>query len=150
MKELVNNILKRMLKGKDVTDDLVASEEVILAIKMNSKVLARLFFDKESKEFCLIYTSEFSSSGLRPFHLPLSSSNSSTIDIEKVYKSNKLWYPFALRVPNPERRDYENALVEAGLTGEEAPLEILGKLSNYSISKPWKFEVINGGVPKSA
>lgn len=144
MKDWAKSILKKMLKGKDVSNELVTSAEVTLLIKMNSDILARLFFDKESRDFCLIYTNKFLESGLSPFH-ESNSDNNKPIDINTVYKSKTLWYPFALRIPNPDRRDYDAAILEAGLTGNEPPLEIMGKVSNYSISKPWKFEVLEGG-----
>ena len=144
MKEWVKSLLKGMIKGKDISDDLSASTEVTLAIKMKSDTIARLFFDKNSKEFCLVYTNKFIESGLTPFHESTSSSNI-LVDTDTVYRSKTLWYSFALRIPNPDRRDYETALLEAGLKGDESPLEILGKLSNYSISKPWKFEVLDNG-----
>lgn len=144
MKDFIKSILKKMIKGKDVTDELSTAADVYLLIKMNSKTIAKLYFDKNDKKFCLIYTDAFLESGLTPFHHANSDKNDA-IEIGKIYSNKTLWYPFALRIPNPDRRDYEFAMKEAGLTGDESPLEIMGRISNYSISKPWKIEVLENG-----
>ena len=140
MKELMKTIIKMLFRGKDVSEQLNISSDISLLVTMNSKVLAKLFFDNINKEFCLVYTNDFEGSGLKPFHEPTSES-SSIVEIDKIYRSKILWYPFALRIPNPDRSDYDIALEEAGLTGDESPLEIMGKISNYSISKPWVLKV---------
>lgn len=140
MSELFKNLLRKLRRGKELEASELALVSIVLNIKIESTIIAKLYYDKDSQNFCLQYTSEFEKFGLKPFH-ENSMSPRYTVDTNKVYKSPTLWYAFASRIPNPDRSDYWEALKEAGLSGNEDVLEVIGKISNTSISKPWVFEV---------
>jgi hypothetical protein len=140
LSETIKNILRKLIKGKSIKNEEPSFGSLVLNIKIDNLTIARLSYDEDSGEFCLIYTENFEKSGIKPFHQN-KVSTSYGIKTDIVYKSSTLWYAFSSRIPNPDRDDYEEALKEAGLRGNEPTLEIIGKLSNTSISKPWTFEL---------
>lgn len=137
----IKEILKGLRKGKNVSALIADPSHIVLSIRVNGKDVAFLSFDDTNKEFCLKYTEHFEKSGLSPFHASPTEIADSKIDINRIYKSSLLWYPFASRIPNPEREDYEAAMTNAGLSASSPTLEVIGKLSKYSISKPWNIEI---------
>ncbi|MBY0416076.1 MAG: hypothetical protein K2Q18_18030 [Bdellovibrionales bacterium] len=139
----IKDILKGLRKGKNVSSLIANPSHIVLSIRVNGKDVAFLSFDDAHKEFCLKYTENFEKSGLTPFHASPTEIVGTKIDVNKVYKSSLLWYPFASRIPNPEREDYEAAMANAGLSVSSPTLEVIGKLSKYSISKPWNLEISN-------
>lgn len=91
---------------------------------------------REEDEYVLTYTEAFLRSGLPPFNASdLKKGELPVVGIE--YRSEELWYPFAARMPSPNRDDYRRLLEKNGLSGREDPLVILGRVARYSISKPW-------------
>lgn len=133
---MINEILEAIKRGIKSLPDR-RNDSIVLKIVADNKTIAYLSTESDGKLFTLVYTDHFFNSGIPPFNLkpderPIAG---------KTYTSEILWYPFAARVPSPSRPDFESEIANAGLTGNEPVLEILGKLSRTSISRSWTIEI---------
>lgn len=136
--ESLKRRILNIIRGKDTLEDH-KDTDITLKIIAHGKILAFLTMNEKSKKYSLTYTKDFLTSGVQPFNM----GRGETPEPGVTYESETLWYPFVSRLPNPNRPDFEKALKDAGLTGDESCLEILGKLSKYSISKSWSIEFNN-------
>ena len=136
MFEKFTNILKDIKSGSKAEADK-RNDDIVLKIVAKEKTIAYLSTEKNGKIFTLTYTKDFETAGVPPFNMKLSEKP----EIGKVYRSDVLWYAFAARVPNPSRPDFKEALERASLTGNEPVLEIIGKLSQRSISRSWSIHI---------
>ena len=128
--------LESVISGRKGESDK-RNDNIVLKIVKGGKTIAYLTSESDGKVFTLTYTEDFLTSGVPPFNMMASEKPK----IGKVYRSEILWYAFAARVPNPSRSDFQEALSQADLTGEEPILQIIGKLSKLSISKSWALEI---------
>lgn len=128
--------LENIIKGRKGESDK-RNDSIKLKIEIGGKTIAYLSSENDGKVYTLKYTDNFKTAGVPPFNMKALQRP----EIGKVYKSEILWYAFAARVPNPSRPDFKKAMEEAGLTGNEPTLEIIGKLSKKSISKSWEIEI---------
>ena len=144
--------LLNLLKNKDGSkaDADKRNDAIVLKIINKDKTIARLSTEDDGKMFTLVYTDDFSGSGVPPFHTeekkdsdvpPFHTKERNRVEIGKTYRSPILWYAFAARVPNPSRSDFKEALKRANLTGDEPVLELIGKMSRVSISRSWRIEI---------
>ena len=127
------------IKDGSETDADKRNDAFVLKIVNKGKTIAYLSTEEDGKIFTLCYTKDFIGSGVLPFNLKPSERHK--VEIGKVYKSSVLWYAFAARVPNPSRRDFQEELERAGLTGNEPVLELIGKMARSSISRSWVVEI---------
>ncbi|WP_412473567.1 hypothetical protein [Halobacteriovorax sp. YZS-1-1] len=130
--------ISNLRKGKEAPDN-TKNESITLKIVANNKIVAFLTMNESNKMYSLTYTTDFLTSGIPPFNL----SRNERPKPGFTYESESLWYAFVSRLPNPNRPDFDRAMENAGLNGDEGYLEILGKLSRYSISKSWSIELDN-------
>lgn len=132
---MLNSILSffdDIRKGKKSQPD-VRNDGIVLKIVANNQTVAYLSSEESGKVFTLVYTENFFNSGIPPFNLK----PNERPEAGKIYRSDILWYPFAARVPNPSRPDFQIEMKKAALNGGEPVLEVLGKLSKTSISRSW-------------
>ena len=140
--------MRNILKFFGILDDLKdgckaepdkRNDNIVLKVVASEKTIAYLSTEDQGKVFTLTYTDAFPTSGVPPFNMKLS--ERSKIEIGKTYRSEVLWYAFAARIPSPSRPDFQEALDRAGLKGNEPVLEIIGKLSQRSISRSWTIHI---------
>jgi len=147
--------MKKMMKILDIfrkKNKNTENDECIVSIKNDGPLLRILVGDfhvanlyREAGEYCLVYNKNFLKAGILPFN-SLDTNSASMPKIDYVYRSSELWLPFSSRLPSPGRPDYERLLKKLGLTVDDDPLLILGKVGKVSISKSWKIELINKKV----
>jgi hypothetical protein len=111
----------------------------ILRVLVEDTHIATIY--RDGSHYCLVYTAAFESTGLAPFNSN-DLARGSLPEKDKVYRSESLWASFEMRIPSPDRDDYESLLRSSGLRGDEDPLIILGSVGKISISKPWKLELV--------
>ena len=138
MLEKKHNTLDQIKNGGEAEADK-RNDTIILNIINKGKIIAYLTTEDNGKMFALTYTDEFLKSGVPPFHVKPSEKHK--VEIGKTYRSPVLWYAFAARVPNSSRPDFAKALKREGLTGNESVLELIGKMSQVSISRSWSLEI---------
>ena len=129
MWEKIRNILNDISTGSKAEADK-RNDGIVLKIVAKGKTVAYLTTEEDGRIFVLTYTENFNITGILPFNMK----HSEKPEIGKEYRSEVLWYAFAARVPSPSRPDFHEALERAGLTGNEPVLEIIGKVSQRSIS----------------
>ena len=134
MKKIIEDIRGGLPSTSDERND-----NIVLAILAKKKPIAYLSTESDGEQFTLVYTEHFKKSGVPPFNMKCSDMDK--VEIGKVYKSKVLWNEFAMRIPNPSRPDFDHAIKSRGLTGNESVLELIGKMSQVSISKPWTIEI---------
>ncbi len=134
MKKIIEDIRGGLPSTPDERND-----NIVLEILAKKKIIAYLSTENNGEQFTLRYTEHFKESGIPPFNMKYSDMDK--VEIGKVYKSKVLWNEFAMRVPNPSRPDFDHAIKSRGLTGNESVLELIGKMSQVSISKPWTIEI---------
>lgn len=130
---------------KKETEQVDASLELehtpSVKILVGNKHIATIY--REGSGFCLTYCPAFLDSGIAPFNPNDFPKNvKATPEIDKIYRAPVLWECFAARLPSKNRDDYATLMSSMGLTGDEDPLIILGKVGKVSIAKPWKLELI--------
>ncbi len=111
----------------------------VLNVVMDDHPVATLFYDKDKENYGLIYHEKFKNyKGMMPFNIDLPLGES--VEIGKIYYSQKLWYPFSARLPNKNRKDCMKKLKEHNLTLGDHPLKILSYMGQISIADLWKLE----------
>jgi len=131
------NWFRRKLKTKSV-DAVVEVDGPVLKVLVDKSHVASVY--KEGLDYCLVYKPAFEASGLLPFN-PNEIPRGSHPQVEHVYRSKDLWQVFQARIPSRSRDDYRKLLANMGLSGDEEPLIILGKVGKVSIAKRWNLEL---------
>ena len=134
----IKKMIADSIKGMSVEND-GRNDAIVLKILAAGKIIAFLTTTHNGQKYLLTYTEDFLKAGIPSFNLPKDESPVPG----KTYESDVLWYAFAARLPSPNRPEFELTMKEAEVSADASILEILGKVSRYSISKSWSIEFKN-------
>ncbi len=63
-------------------------------------------------------------------------------DLDKEYRSGELWPFFSVRIPPIDREDMREAIAARNIKSDQ-PIELLGKVANFSVTSPYEFQLHN-------
>jgi hypothetical protein len=138
----MTTLFNRLFKKKEDTkqEPTFVHEGPVLSIMLGELTIGILFFD--GNQFGLIYKEDFFKSNLAPFN-PEQLGENNLPELNKFYFSKDLWHSFMARIPSKDRQDFLDIMHKFGLSEDENPLVVLSKIGKFSISKPWRLEVLD-------